>query len=135
MRVDLDKQLVFPREILQTTMRPDIVMWSTAAKRVLIIELTVPWEEGIPAAHELKRLKYTELAMECSETGWTASIHPVEVGCRGFVGRSALQLLRATGSSGARLQRAVKELAEEAEKASFWLWVRRKDRKWGQTPQ
>lgn len=45
MRVDLDKQLVFPREIVDTALRPDIVMWSTAAKRVLIIELTVPWEE------------------------------------------------------------------------------------------
>ncbi len=55
MRVDLDKQLVFPSAIVETTLRPDIVMWSTAAKQVLIIELTVPWEEGIPAAQELKQ--------------------------------------------------------------------------------
>lgn len=32
MRVDLGKQLVFPAEITQTTLRPDVVMWSTAAK-------------------------------------------------------------------------------------------------------
>ena len=57
MRVDLDKALVFPTEITQTTLRPDVVMWSAAAKKVLIIELTVPWEEGIPVAHEFKLSK------------------------------------------------------------------------------
>lgn len=134
MRVDLDRQLSFPSEIVQSSLRPDIVMWSGAVKRVLIIELTVPWEEGIPTAHEFKRLKYTELAAACREAGWAASIHPVEVGCRGFVGRSAIQLLRAVGTTGASLQRATKELAEEAEKASYWLWLRRKDGRWGQTP-
>lgn len=66
---------------VQMTLRPGVVMLSTVAKRVLIIELTVPWEEGIPAAHELKRLKYSEPAAECREAGWKASVHPVEVGC------------------------------------------------------
>ena len=96
MRVDLDKQLVFPTEITQTSLRPDIVMWSTAANKVLIIELTVPWEEGIPVAHEFKRSKYSDLAEECRGGGWSATIHPVEVGCRGFVGglRSGSSVLR-----------------------------------------
>lgn len=34
---------------------------------VLIIELTVPWEEGIPAANKFKWLKYFELAADCRE--------------------------------------------------------------------
>ncbi|KAL7884727.1 hypothetical protein AOLI_G00074970 [Acnodon oligacanthus] len=42
MRADLGTQLVFPTKITQTTLRPDVVMWSTAAKKVLIIKLTVP---------------------------------------------------------------------------------------------
>ncbi len=84
MRVDLGTQLIFPTEITQTTLRPDAVVWATAAKKALIIELTVPWEEGIQAAHEFKRLKYSDLAAECREGGWTTTIHPVEVGCRGF---------------------------------------------------
>eukprot|EP00064_Thunnus_orientalis_P004215 superscaffoldBa00000377_g4226 len=37
----------------QETLRPDVVMRSTAAKKALIIELTIPWEEGIPEAYEL----------------------------------------------------------------------------------
>ncbi|XP_016133791.1 nucleolar protein 10-like [Sinocyclocheilus grahami] len=115
-RVDLGTQLIFPTEITQTTLRPDVVVWATAAKKVLIIELTVPWEEGIPAAYEFKRLKYSDLVAECRDGGWTATILPVEVGCRGFVGKSAIQLLRAAGTTEVSLRRAIKELAEEAEK-------------------
>jgi hypothetical protein len=35
--------------------------------------------------------------------------------------------LRDAGVTGGRLKRA-KDLAEKAEKGSFWLWLRRKDR-------
>lgn len=42
-------------------------MWLVAAKRFLIIELTVPWEEGIPAAHELKQMKYSHFAVKCGD--------------------------------------------------------------------
>lgn len=119
MLADLKKQLVFPREILTTTLRPDIVMWSVVEKRVLLIELTIPWEEGMTAAHERKRLKYAELAAECQEAGWKARVYPVEVGSRGFVGKTAVQLLRGAGVMGSNLRKAMKELGEEAEKASY----------------
>lgn len=110
MMIDLKKQLVFPREILTTTLRPDIVMWSSVEKRVLRIELTIPWEEGMTTAHERKYLKYTELAAECQE------------------------LLRDVGVAGANLRRAVKELGEEADRSSYWLWLRRRDSGSGSTP-
>nr|XP_061819532.1 uncharacterized protein LOC133608354 [Nerophis lumbriciformis] len=110
------------------------LLLTPAAKKVLIIELTVPWEEGIPVAHEFKRSKYSDLAEDCKGGGWSASIHPVEIGCRGFVGGSATRLLRAAGMTGSNLRRAIKELAEEAEKASFWMWLRRRDNTWGSTP-
>ncbi len=84
---------------------------------------------------KFKRLKYSDLAAECREGGWTTTIHPVKVGCRGFVGKSAIQLLRAAGTTGISLRRAIKELAEEAEKASYWLWLRRRDMNWGSVPQ
>lgn len=51
---------------VQTTPRPGVVMLPTVAKRVLVIELTVPREEGIPAAHEP--------AAECREAGWTEAL-------------------------------------------------------------
>ncbi|KAL0159986.1 hypothetical protein M9458_043711, partial [Cirrhinus mrigala] len=63
MRVDLDRQLRFPTEITTTSLRPDIVVWSTKARSVHLIELTVPLEEGIEAAFERKKAKYSELAV------------------------------------------------------------------------
>ncbi|KAJ8341252.1 hypothetical protein SKAU_G00335430 [Synaphobranchus kaupii] len=131
MKVDLGRQLQFPREIAETSLRPDMVLWSVASKTVLLVELTVPWEGGLETAHERKRAKYSDLAAECREAGWKATVCPVEVGCRGFVGSSTSRLLRDLGCTGAGHRRASKELAEEAEKGSFWLWLRRKDTSWG----
>ena len=37
--------------MIQTTLHPDIVLWS-AEDKIIIIELTVPWEEGCDKAHE-----------------------------------------------------------------------------------
>ena len=134
MEVDLGRQLRFPQEICTTTLRPDVVLWSAAVKSVLLVELTVPWEEGLEAAYERKRAKYADLVAECRESGWHARTYPVEVGVRGFVGSSTSRLLRDVGLRGARLSKATKELSEEAEKASHWLWLRRRDKSWGGTP-
>ena len=52
----LDRPIVFPREILATNQRPDIVIWSVALKKVVMVELTCLAEEGIEAAVERKLL-------------------------------------------------------------------------------
>ena len=54
LQVDLDKKLQFP-DIVQTSLRPDIVIQSTATKRIVIVELTVHWEERCQSAYELKK--------------------------------------------------------------------------------
>jgi len=60
MKTDLKEQLQFPQEIAQTTLRPDIVIWSRNPKRVVMVELTVLWEDWIEESHELKRSKYED---------------------------------------------------------------------------
>ena len=42
-QTDLNRKLQFP-DIVQTSLRPDIVIQSAATKRLVIVELTVPWE-------------------------------------------------------------------------------------------
>ena len=74
LEVDLDKKLVFPPEIVTTTLRPDMVLWSKAAKLAYVVELTVPWEEGVEEAYERKKLKYSDLAAEASQNGWKTLI-------------------------------------------------------------
>lgn len=105
MKVDLNRKLQFPTEIIIMSPRPDIVVWSTKARSVHIIELTVPQEERVKAAFEHKKAKYADLAAECQETGWRTNIFPVEVGCRGFVGLSTTRLLRETGVTGGKLKK------------------------------
>lgn len=46
MKVHLGRKLLFPEVGLSTTLRPNIVMWSLEGKKVILVELTVPWEEN-----------------------------------------------------------------------------------------
>ncbi|KAL1279298.1 hypothetical protein QQF64_025971 [Cirrhinus molitorella] len=126
LEVDLDKKLVFPLEIVATTFQPDIVLWSPTTKLVYVVELTVPWEEGVEEAHERKKNKYFDLAAEASQI----SIFAGEVGCRGFVATSITRLLRKMGVKGYSLQQAIKSISSVAEKSSNWLWIKRKDPIW-----
>ena len=77
---DLQTQLVFPPEIAVLRLRPDIVMWSGSTRNLIIIELTVPWEERMEEANERKREKYQDLVDECKEKGWKTWCWPIEVG-------------------------------------------------------
>ena len=67
---DLKHNLIFPTEIALTTKRPDIVIWSIKAKKVFIIELTVPYEENFDWAHQHKLEKYEDLREQCVRNGW-----------------------------------------------------------------
>lgn len=59
---DIARQLTFPPEIASTSLRPDLVLWST--KSVYIIELTVLWQDTLEEAYKFKELHYAELAAE-----------------------------------------------------------------------
>ncbi|XP_061733213.1 uncharacterized protein LOC133536595 [Nerophis ophidion] len=123
--VDLGKQLKFPDVVAKTTLRPDIVLTSVASKQVILLELTVPWEDRMEEANERKSAKYSQLVEECRSNGWRAMCRPVEVGCRGFVGKSLCRAYRMLGITGASQQRAMKLVTDAAEVASRWLWIRR----------
>lgn len=119
------KQLKFPQHIATTTLRPDILLVSEATKNIVLLELTVPWEDRLEEAHERKMAKYEELVRDCRKQGWKARCMPIEVGCRGFAGQSLYKALSALGINGVARRRAIKNTTEAAEKASRWLWIRR----------
>ena len=117
--MDLRKKLVFP-DIVTTTLRPDIVLWSRQVKTLTAEELTVPWEI-CDRANERKALKYADLMEEYREKGWKVSLFPVEIGCRGFPAQSVWKLMTALGMISSARETAVRQLAEAAEKASCWV--------------
>ncbi|XP_049897834.1 uncharacterized protein LOC126388657 [Epinephelus moara] len=127
LKVDLGRQLKFPENIAVTTLRPDMVLVSETTKQVVLLELTVPWEDRMEEAFERKRAKFEELAGECRSRGWRARCNPIEVGCRGFVGQSLIRALRILGVKGQHNRRAIKNITDAAAKASRWLWIKRGD--------
>ena len=133
MQVDLKKQLKFPEEIAHTSLRPDMVLWSRGTKQVVLIELTVPWEERIEEAYERKLKKYQALILESQENRWKAWNLPVEVGCRGFAGQSLWRTLRRLGIEGVAKKRLVGNITRQAEAASRWIWIQREVR-WQSQP-
>ena len=51
-----------PPQIITTSDRPDIVLYSNSVKVVLIVELTSPAEENIKKWREIKTTKYVSIA-------------------------------------------------------------------------
>ncbi|XP_052260999.1 uncharacterized protein LOC127865146 [Dreissena polymorpha] len=129
MAVDLQKKLVFP-EVVQTNLRPDIVIWSKTAKHLVMIELTIPWETRCEEAYERKKTKYSDLMDQCRQQGWRTWLFPVEIGARGFPANSLWKMLGAMGLKGHERRTAVGRLEKSAERASSWLWSRRDERSW-----
>ena len=66
-QVDIDTTLHFPAEVAVTSSRPDIVVWSKAARILTLCELTVPWEDHVEKAYEKKKEKYQDLIDTCKE--------------------------------------------------------------------
>ena len=68
---------------IKTEKRPEIIAWSDSKKSVLLIELTVLWEENREEAHEAeeKPLRDTacRLRADCVEKGWICHVIPIEV--------------------------------------------------------
>jgi hypothetical protein len=125
MIVDLEKQLQIPQDIVETRLRPDIVLLSRSTKQLVFIELTVPWEERAEEAHERKRLKYDELVEQCRAKGWSTRCDAVEVGCRGFICQSLWNTFRTLGIVGTTRKKATRSISDVAEKSSRWLWIKR----------
>ena len=84
---ELDHHFVFPTEIALMTQRLDNVIWSVKLKKkVLLVELTDPFEENFDKIRQLE--KYEDLREQCVRNGWKTKVFPIEVGCRGFITNS-----------------------------------------------
>ena len=97
---------------------------------VYILELIVPHEDNIGAAHERKQRRYEGLVAELEATGWKVDYFPVEVGCRGYVGTSVRRWLSKAGLGPRKASTLVRELQETAQQASHWIWNKREDNTW-----
>ena len=118
---------------INTSKRPDLVLWSTVTKEVHLVELTVPHEDNISEAHERKERRYDKLVEECEDAGWKTLQFSVEVGCRGFVAESTRRWLKVAGLGMKQQARLIRQVQEQVEKASHWIWLKRDDSTWNES--
>ena len=119
---DLKTSLPFPVHIIQTEKRKDIVALSDSKKSVLLVELTVLWEENRKEAHERKKNRYETLRADCVEKGWICHVISIGVGCRGIIGHSVISFLSIIGISGSNMKVASNRLQTTTRYASSWIW-------------
>jgi len=89
MEVDLGRKLHFPKVVLCTTLRPDIIMWSPEGGKIILGELIEPWEEGCEEAAERKKPKCQQLVQDCRDKGWMSGI-PCSI-CMEFINKGWIE--------------------------------------------
>lgn len=134
LKVDLDGRLKVPPEIMETNLRPDMMVVSATTKQLGIVELTVPSEARIQVSSELKKMKYAPIEEAGARNGWKVRIWAVEVGCRGFPAASLATFLKEVGFIGSRKRSILKSIGQEAEKASHQIWKWSHWKEWGRSP-
>ena len=75
-------------------------------------------------ACERKPIKYQELVEQCKYNKRRTACYPIEIGCRGFAGRSIWRILNRLGMIGEK--KVIRAILESTEKAS-----RLKDQNYG----
>ncbi|KAK3742343.1 hypothetical protein RRG08_051576 [Elysia crispata] len=125
---DLPEWDSHPSIIKATRLRSDIVIQSVSTQQLIMVELTVPYENRMEEAHIYKREKYMNLTKALENACYKAVVMPVEVGAREFVESSVYDLLTKLSICGNKRTKALKLLAEIAENSSRWIWSRRNER-------
>ena len=132
LQVDLPgTTLKIPEHICQTTKRPDMILVSEATKQMMIMELTVPGEDGVEAAAHRKKTNYAPIVERSNRNGYRTSLWTVEVGCKGFAASSLSRFLKDMGYIGKRKSLICKKVEEIAEDASHKLWSWSHMKVWG----
>ena len=116
------KQFSFPASICGTIQRPDLVIWSPSSRRVILVELTCPAEEGIQNATNRKQKRYADLQLLIRQHEWTPHLFTIEVGARGFVAKSTLRFLSSLGFSRRSSSALSKNLSNVSARCSYAIF-------------
>lgn len=84
---------------------------------------------GREEANERKKAKYQQLAEKCEQRGLKTWFVPIEMGCKGFVGRSVWISAGLLGIIGLDRRQLVTAVSRQAETAFQWL-LRKRGEAW-----
>ena len=122
--------LVIPHHIAQTSLRPDIILYSNNTKQILMLELTVPMEDNIVQRHLDKENKYARLIDDIELSKWKGHIFGIEIGSRGYVAKSfgfAMTKLGLKQNIIGKLKKAVSLICM---RCSYSIYLSRKNETW-----
>jgi hypothetical protein len=125
---DLDKKTYnFPAHIAQTSLYPDIIVWSDKAKQIVLLELTVPLKENTAGAQVRKLKRYQNLEQACKANGYQAYSLTLEVDSRGWVASSVGTCMRKLGIPNPQIKRLLLQLSNTALHMSYLIYVNREN--------
>ena len=116
----------YPKIISNKGLRPDIVLFSKENSKVILVELTIPFESQQEQSHDYKTSKYEDLKKELEKEGYSITVKAVEIRARGFVAGTLYQFLEQIGINRCNKSKSMKRLAEITENCSMWIWNKRK---------
>ena len=125
-----------PPDLVLTDQIPDLVIVdrSTTPTRVVLVELTVPWDAAtsFQAAFDRKTARYERLEEDLRLEGYSASNLPLEVGCRGVVTTRNLGVLAILCSMvGIKSHKTLRaNLGRIALLGSYRIWLARRSQEW-----
>ena len=129
--IDFDcHHILFPTNIVATSERPDVNLWSTSTKTVLMFELTCPAEENFIKANVRKMDRYAPLCEQIRNAGWTPVLRTIEAGARGFVSHRFQKAFRELGLTSKETSTACKDISSVAARCSYGIWLMRKTAIW-----
>ena len=118
-----------------TSQRPDMVVFSRNERRVIIFELTCPFDSNIGTAHDFKMGKYASLVNDLQGDGYTVDLFCVEVSVRGQItkaNRARLKyfLLKTTGLRRGVCVDLICKMSKSALLSSFTIFCARNEASW-----
>ena len=123
-----------PTNVTVTTLKPDICLVNESSKEFTILELTIPFETNIKAARDRKSKRYATLKQDIESEGYTVSVHPIEIGSRGFISQENVSDLLFISKEKSRRSKKFKELLNNLSKtaiiASYVIFYSKFESEW-----
>ncbi len=119
-----------PPSILCTNEKPDIVI--VTPEKLVIIELSIPFESNIKIRHEYKCNKYSMLVSDLKQCGQNVSFFAIEVGSRGYVSEDNKNSLKEVFNklSPKMLKNVTQNVSRQALVASFIIFFAKYSKDW-----
>ena len=123
--VDQSKQTV-PLDIVQTPLRPDIVIVKRGERKVILIELTIPFETNFVAASVRKAKRYAPLVADIEMSGYKCEFLSFEFGSRGIPGPGTFKNLKQICDASQRdIKNLIKSISQTVIQCSFVIFLGR----------